>query len=215
MIDRKEAATALAVEVLDELRVSVLECLLALDAISQETIIDFEPLTESLATSGRVARQAFIAASLLNQDAEFAPLCHESDCMTPGSIINRHWAAVAEGAPATPPDRSDVDDFETEIGGLFAGNDVPRAAAQHPLLLSAAAVQVSDACTEQTVGPGPADSAVSIEEDRVAYRRQIETTLMERRQRYLAVRRETIRAAGNRVVQQWMERRASSMAENM
>lgn len=52
MIDRKEAATALAVEVLDELRVSVLECLLALDAIGQETIIDFEPLTESLVASG-------------------------------------------------------------------------------------------------------------------------------------------------------------------
>ncbi|MBP2456161.1 hypothetical protein [Mycolicibacterium lutetiense] len=134
MIDRKEAATALAVEVLDELRVSVLECLLALDAIGQETIIDFEPLTESLVASGGVARQAFIAASLLNQDAEFAPLCRESNCTTPSSIINRHLAAVADGAPATLPDRSDVDDFETEIGGPFAWNEGPMGTAQYPHL---------------------------------------------------------------------------------
>ncbi|EIC71215.1 hypothetical protein D2E60_06275 [Mycobacteroides abscessus] len=214
MIDRKEAATALAVEVLDELRVSVLECLLALDAISQETIIDFEPLTESLAASGRVARQAFIAASLLNQDAEFAPLCRESDCMTPGSIINRHWAAVAEGAPATPPDRSDVDDFETEIGGVFARSDGPLGAAQHPHLLSIAEVEISSSDTEQAVAPGQYHPAASIEDDRDAYRRQVETALMDRRQRHMAVRRETIRTAGNHVVQQWMERRASSMAEN-
>lgn len=215
MIDRKEAASALAVEVLDELRVSVLECLLALDAIGQETTIDFEPLSESLVASGRVARQAFIAASLLNQDAEFAPVRRESNCMAPSSIINRHLAAVAEGAPVTPPDRSDVDDFEAEIGGLVARNDEPLGTAQYPYLLSVATVDISEVHTDQIVEPGSADSAVSIELDRDAYRTQIETTLMHRRQRYLAVRRETIRAAGNRVVQQWMERRASSMAENM
>lgn len=214
MIDHRESATALAVEVLDELRVSVLECLLALDAIGQETIIDFEPLTESLVTSGRVARQAFIAASLLNQDAEFASLCHENSCMTPVSIINRHLAAVAEGAPATTPDRSDVDEFETEIGGVFAENDGTLGAVQHHHLVSVAAVVFSGAGTERAVAAAPHDPSASIDEDRDAYRKQIETALMDRRQRHMAARRETIRAAGNHVVQQWMKRRASSMAEN-
>ena len=86
--------------------------------------------------------------------------------------------------------------------------------AQYPHLLSVAAVEISDVCTEQSVRPDSPDSAVSIEENLDAYRTQIETTLMHRRQRHMAVRRETIRAAGNKVVQQWMERRASAMAEN-
>lgn len=86
--------------------------------------------------------------------------------------------------------------------------------AQYPHLLSVAAVDISESHTDQIVGPGPDDSAVSIELDRDAYRTQIEATLMHRRQRHMAVRHETIRAAGNKVVQQWMERRASAMADD-
>lgn len=215
MSGSKESATALAVEVLDELRVSVLERLLALHAIGQEAIIDFDALTESLALSGQVARQAFVAASLLHQGAELAAACCEDRCTTPGSIINRHLAAVAEGAAAVSPDRSDVDDFETEIGGLFVGGDKSTGGVQglHPS--GVAAVDNSAIHIEQECRLGSGGSEISIEENLDGYRNGIEKVLIDRRQRHMAMRRETIRAAGSHVVQQWMVRRASAMAENV
>lgn len=211
MSDSKLSATALAVEVLDEVRVSVLECLLALDAIGQEAFIDFEPLTESLAASGRVARQAFVAASLLHQGAELiAPSCADSG-MKPGSIISRHLAAVAEGAVRTFPDRSDVDDFEAEIGGPPVMGSV--LADQGRYLCSAAAVENSSIHTEQDCRLGSSGSVPSIEDDRDRYRKEIETALIGRRQRNEAVRREAIQSAGIRVVEQWMTRRAAAVSE--
>lgn len=214
MSGSKQSATALAVEVLDELRVSVLECLLALHAIDQEAIIDFGTLTETLAVSGQVARQTFIAASLLHQGAELTAACCEDSCATPGSIINRHRAAVAEGAVAVAPDRSDVDEFEIEIGGLFFGGDTLTGGAQgiHPS--AAAAEDNSPTHNDQECRLESGSSEISIEENLDGYRNRIEKVLIGRRQRHMAMRRDAIRAAGSHVVQQWMVRRASAMVEN-
>lgn len=213
-IDSKQSATALAVEVLDELRVSVLECLLALDAIGEEAAIDFVSLTESLAVSGWAARQAFVAASLLHQDAELSAPCCEDNFLTPGSIIKRHMAAVAGGAAVIFPDRSDVDDFETEVGSLFAGAEVAAGVAEHAHLGAATTAGNLGTQTSPDCALGSGRSAISLEEDRDGYRTEIEAVLSSRRQRNLAMRRETIRAAGTHVVQQWMTRRASLTADS-
>ncbi len=214
MSGSKESATALAVEVLDELRVSVLECLLALHAIGQEAIVDLEALTKSLAISGQVARQAFVAASLLHQGAELAAACSDDSCTKPGSIIDRHLAAVKEGAAAVVPDRSDVDDFETEIGGPFIGDETLTSGAQglHPCAV--AAVDNSATHIDQQRRRGSGGSEISIGENLDGYRNGIEKVLIGRRQRHMAMRRDTLRAAGSHVVQQWMARRASAMAED-
>lgn len=212
--DSKYFATALAVEVLDELRVSVLECLLALDVIGEEATIDFEPLLECLAVSGRAARQAFVAASLLHQDAELTAPCCQDSCMTPGSIISRHLTAVAEGATATCPDQSDVDDFEAEVGGLFIGAQAAAGVTQHRHRCGGASVEYAATPAAPEHGRISAGPALSIEDDRDGYREEIETVLVSRRQRNLEIRRETIRAAGSHVVQQWMTRRASSTADH-
>ncbi|OMC33864.1 hypothetical protein A5740_11270 [Mycobacterium sp. GA-1841] len=214
MSDSKQSATALAVEVLDELRVSILECLLALHAIDQEATIDFGTLTETLAVSSQVARQTFIAASLLHQGAELTAACCDDSCTTPGSIINRHRAAVAEGAVAVAPDRSDVDEFETEIGGLFFGGAPLTGGAPgiHPS--AAAAVDKSATHNDQESRLDSGGTEISIEENPDGYRNKIEKVLISRRQRHMATHRDAIRAAGSHVVQQWMVRRASAMAEN-
>lgn len=210
----KQSATALAVEVLDELRASILECLLALDAIGQESIVDLKPLAESLVVSGRVARQTFVAASLLHQDAELAvPFCEENRT-APGSIISRHLAAVAKGAVAISPDRSDVDDFEAEIGGLLFMVEERAPAAGALNVFGVVAVDNSGKRTGQGGQIGSDGLELSIEDDRDGYREALEKVLIDRRRRYIALRRDTVRSAGSNVVQQWMRRRASVMAEN-
>lgn len=98
----EESASVLAVALLDELRISLLECLLVVEALPDEVTLKFDELGNELLTAYRSARVAHGAASLLHQEAELDEKWGHSHSR-PKAIFARHNSAIRQGAlPIVP-----------------------------------------------------------------------------------------------------------------
>lgn len=64
-----ESVSSFALEVLDELRMRMLECLLVLQALPEEADLNFDEIENDIHTVSRGARNAYEAASLVHQGA--------------------------------------------------------------------------------------------------------------------------------------------------
>ncbi|OHT82238.1 hypothetical protein BKG69_01090 [Mycobacteroides chelonae] len=112
-----ESASSLALEVIDELRVRMLECLLVLQTLPDEADLNFDELAHELLAAHRSARQAFEAASLLHQGAALDERWG-SGCSRPRAIYARHNAAVRRGAEQVRPAAALSDTLERRLWQL-------------------------------------------------------------------------------------------------
>jgi hypothetical protein len=92
-----EYASGLALEVLEELRIKVMECRLVLQALPDEADLNFDELERDLHAVQLGARQAYEAASLVHQGAQLDARWGLG-WSRPKAIFARHGAAVRQGA---------------------------------------------------------------------------------------------------------------------
>lgn len=97
-----EYVSGLAVALLDELRITLMECRLMLTALPDEADMNFDDLDYELHTVQRSAHQAYQAASLVHQGARLDPRWG-TDWSRPKALFARHSAAVRGGAPRLDP----------------------------------------------------------------------------------------------------------------
>jgi hypothetical protein len=116
-IDR-ETASALALEILDELAVRLLECRRVLEALHEEVDLNFDDFIADISVVERSAQEAFGAASLLNKGAGLDERWGYN-LSRPKAIFARHRAAARRGAPAVSPEPSTVDLFHLSFRPLI------------------------------------------------------------------------------------------------
>lgn len=97
-----ETASVVGVALLDELRISVLECLLVVEALPEEVTLKFDELTAELHAVYRSAQLAHSAASLLQQGAELDERWG-NNLSRPKAVFARHNSAVRQGAAVVAP----------------------------------------------------------------------------------------------------------------
>ncbi|OHT78137.1 hypothetical protein BKG69_15945 [Mycobacteroides chelonae] len=114
-----ESVSALALDVLDELRMRMLECLLVLQALPEEAGLNFDEIENDIHTVQRGMRNAYGAASLVHQGAALGERWG-SGLSRPKAIFARHNAAVREGARHVKPLRALSDRIERHLWQLPA-----------------------------------------------------------------------------------------------
>lgn len=98
-----EWASAEGLTLLDELRVSMIECLLVVGSLPDGSVdLNLDDLAAELRTAQRSAQEAYRAASLLNQRASL-DTAWGSAFSRPRAIFARHNAAVRTGALRVSP----------------------------------------------------------------------------------------------------------------
>lgn len=93
----EETVSALAVDVIDELRMKMLECLLVLQTLPQEADLNFADLANDILAAHRGTLEAYQAASIVHQGAELDQRWGNG-LSRPKAIFARHNAAVRRGA---------------------------------------------------------------------------------------------------------------------
>lgn len=101
-LDIAESVSSLALDIIDELRMKLLECLLVLQTLPDEAELNFADLANDILTAHRGTQQAHQAASLVNQGAEL-DLRWGNSLSRPKAIFARHNAAVRRGARKVRP----------------------------------------------------------------------------------------------------------------
>lgn len=114
-----ESVSSFALEVLDELRMRMLECLLVLQALPEEADLNFDEIENDIHTVQRGARNAYEAASLVHQGAALGERWG-ANVSRPKAIFARHNAAVRGGARQIKPMRALSDRVERHLWQLPA-----------------------------------------------------------------------------------------------
>lgn len=117
--DGEEHVTAYALDLLDELRLNVSQCLLVLRIVSEQADLGFGELQQALVCAREEAKQAFEAASIVRQGAKLSESWGRA-LSRPKAIFARHSAAVRDGAPRVQPLRGLSDRFERQVWQLPA-----------------------------------------------------------------------------------------------
>ena len=97
-----EYVSGLALELLDELRIKMMECRLVLKALPDEADMNFDELEHDLHIAQEAAHQAYDAASVVHQGARLDPRWGNG-WSRPKAIFARHDAAVRDGALRIDP----------------------------------------------------------------------------------------------------------------
>ena len=115
---RVDSASPLGVQMLEELRIHLLECQLVVVALADEVDLNFEDFHAGLNAVRELAEHAWGAASLLSQNAvlETPWSCGPS---RPKAIYLRHAAAVSAGATRRIPLPSLVGVVEARVEPLW------------------------------------------------------------------------------------------------
>ncbi|QZH66429.1 hypothetical protein [Mycolicibacterium farcinogenes] len=115
----EEHVTAYALDLLDELRLNVSQCLLVLGVLSNQADLSFGELQHALVCAREEAKQAFEASSVVHQGAKLDESWGTA-LSRPKAIFARHSAAVRGGAPRVNPLRGLSDRFERQVWQLPA-----------------------------------------------------------------------------------------------
>jgi hypothetical protein len=116
-----ERVTDIALDLLDELRLTLMECLLVLKMLPSEANLNFVDLEQQILLTHHYAKQAHHAASLVNQGATLNARWGES-LSRPKAVFARHNAAVQLGARQLRPLPMISDEFEERLWKLPAVN---------------------------------------------------------------------------------------------
>lgn len=119
--DVEESASALALEIIDELRVRMLECLLVVQILPGEADLNFDELAHELLAAHRSAQQAFEAASLVHQGATLDERWGNG-LSRPKAIFARHHAAIRQGAQQVRARPAPSDELERRLWQLPASD---------------------------------------------------------------------------------------------
>ncbi|QOF28773.1 Uncharacterised protein [Mycobacteroides abscessus subsp. abscessus] len=116
-LDCPESVSSVALDIIDELRLKMLECLLVLQALPDEATLNFDELAGEILTAHRGCQQAYRAASILYQGAELDGRWGNS-LSRPKAIFARHNAAVRRGAKQIRPLAALSDQLERRLWQL-------------------------------------------------------------------------------------------------
>jgi hypothetical protein len=204
-----EGVSALTVEILDELRVSVLECWIVVEALDVGRSLNLDEMVTGIGGVQRAVADAFLAASLIQQGAELEASHGDDNCPTPRSVIERHQAAVDRGASAVYADESRAARFVHMLRSL--SRDEVQVTGPQPQC-GAAVSNTANRCVNSALylGAGNYGKTCYIHanrKERDKYYQRCEAILRERRSRWEDLRRECVRATGVRIADLWIQRR--------
>ncbi|QZH61409.1 hypothetical protein K1X22_06605 [Mycolicibacterium farcinogenes] len=97
-----EYVSGIALDVLDELRIRMMECRLVLASLLAEADLNFDELEQDLQAAQHGAQEAYEAASLVHQRAALEPRWGTA-WSRPRAVFARHGAAVRQGANKIHP----------------------------------------------------------------------------------------------------------------
>jgi hypothetical protein len=112
-----ERVTDSALDLLDELRLTLMECVLVLKMLPGEADLNFVDLEQQILLTHHYAKQAHQAASLVNQGATLNARWGKS-LSRPKAVFARHSAAVQLGAVQRRPLPMISDEFEERLWRL-------------------------------------------------------------------------------------------------
>lgn len=92
-----ETVSSFALDVIDEVRMKMLECLLVLHTLPEEADLNFTDLANDILAAHRATLEAYQAASIVHQGAELDQRWGNG-LSRPKAIFARHNAAVRRGA---------------------------------------------------------------------------------------------------------------------
>ncbi|MDO3091989.1 hypothetical protein P5V63_03110 [Mycobacteroides abscessus subsp. abscessus] len=110
----EESVSLLALDVMDELRMKMLECLLVLQALPHEADLNLSDLVSDVRAAHQGTQEAYRAASLVHQGAELDGRWGSS-LSRPKAIFARHNSAVRRGATKVAPMSAPCDRVEQQL----------------------------------------------------------------------------------------------------
>lgn len=204
-----ESASPLALALLDELRICLLECQLVLDALVGEVDLNFDELAAELYGVREPARLAFGAASLLGQGAELDE-SWSSGPSRPKAVFARHGAAVQAGAHRVQPVENLIDTVERQLRLAPRADTAPKTQGPRPRC-TAITAKTGAPCSGSVIYLGSGSFAAhcythSTRTERELYKQhqQAQNVAVERA---WGQRRERLRLAGGEVAAEWLQRR--------
>lgn len=111
-----DVMTPLGMNILDELCVALLECLLAVQGAQEHVGLNLDELRAALTAAQRPAWSAYRAASLLHQGAALEPSWSAAPSR-PKAIFARHQSAVGKGARSLAPFDPSPSRFHASLQG--------------------------------------------------------------------------------------------------
>jgi hypothetical protein len=204
-----EYVSGLAVKLLDELRITVMECRIVLQALPAEADMNFDELDRDLHTAQQGARLAYEAASVVHQGARLEDRWG-CDWSRPRAIFARHGAAVRNGASRVQPKPTLGDHLERALWQLPATDRVEDGAAVRPTCTGV--VRASRRrCAVSAIYLGSGLFAAhcyshATPDERDRYRTHQETVSAQQSSAH-ANQLRRLRAVGERLSEQWLKHR--------
>lgn len=147
--DPDETVSVLALDVMDELRMKMLECLLVLQTLQDEADLNFADLANDVLAAHRGTVEAYQAASLVHQGAELDERWGNAPSR-PKAIFARHNAAVRRGAQKVAPMPALCDRLERHLYQLPRADRTQTVAGQRPKC-SAVVKATGEDCTNSAI----------------------------------------------------------------
>ncbi|WP_237570813.1 hypothetical protein [Mycolicibacterium lacusdiani] len=144
----EDFATPDGIEVLDQLCLTLLECLLIANDVQRDVGLNLDELISGLSAIQNTARSAFRAASLLNQRAELE-VAWSDYFSRPKAIFARHHAAVRSGARMVRPREPAASLFDAELDDAMPIDDGPQVGTPRPACTSA--TKAKRACSNTAI----------------------------------------------------------------
>jgi hypothetical protein len=204
-----ECVSGLAVKLLDELCITVMECRVVLQALPAEADMNFDELERELQTAQRGARLAYEAASVVNQGGRLEDRWG-SDWSRPRAIFARHGAAVRNGASRVYPEPALGGHLERVLWQLPAADHVEDVGAARPTCTGVVrATRRLCAVSALYLGSGVFGAhcySHATPDERDQYRTHQETVTALQSNAY-ANQSRRLRAIGERLCEQWLRHR--------
>lgn len=129
--DPDETVSSLALDVIDELRMKMLECLLVLQTLPEEADLNLTELANDILAAHRGTLEAYQAASIVHQGAELDERWGHG-LSRPKAIFARHNAAVRRGATKVLPIAALCDRLERHLYQLPRPDRTQTVAGERP-----------------------------------------------------------------------------------
>ncbi|WP_016888827.1 hypothetical protein [Mycobacteroides abscessus] len=147
--DPDETVSSLALDVIDELRMKMLECLLVLQTLPAEADLNFADLANDVLAAHRSTLEAYQAASIVHQGAELDERWGNG-LSRPKAIFARHNAAVRHGATKVTAMPALCDRLERHLYQLPRPDRTQAVAGARPKC-SAMAKSTGEDCTNSAI----------------------------------------------------------------
>ncbi len=205
-----EYASDRALELLDELRIRVMECRLVLHALPDEADLKFDELEQDLYQVQHGAHLAYQAASMMHQGADLNPRWGVG-FSRPKAIFARHNAAVYEGANRVTPELSLWDRLEralSHVPSVKVASDPIGTPPRCTGTVRATGLPCTAAATriEGVVGAHCYSHATAHERDKYRKHRDAITAAHDESQEKLLCRRRTV---AEDIAERWLSNRAN------